>query len=83
MAHGKPVIVGDKTPWREFADRGCGWWVSNEPAKLSAALCEMMAMSDDERRQIGENGRRLVEGKYMWDTVVEEMVKEYEVMKGQ
>jgi len=78
MAHGRPVITGDKTPWREVAERKCGWWVNNEPERLSAAIGEMMAMSDDERRQMGENGRRLVEEKYTWDAVVKEMVKGYE-----
>ena len=78
MAHGKPVITGDKTPWKEVAEQKCGWWVSNEPVKLSAALCELMAMSDDERRQMGENGRRLVEEEYTWTAVVKEMVKGYE-----
>ena len=80
MAHGKPVIAGDKTPWREVADHGCGWWVSNEPAQLSAAICEMMSMSDEERRQMGERGRRLVEEKYTWKAVVETVVKGYETL---
>jgi glycosyltransferase involved in cell wall biosynthesis len=77
MAHGKPVITGDKTPWREVTERKCGWWVSNDPEKLSAAIGEMMAMSDDERRQMGKNGRRLVEETYTWDAVVKAMVKGY------
>ena len=78
MAHGKPVMTSDKTPWREVAERKCGWWVSNEPTRLSAAICEMMALSDDERRQMGERGRQLVEEKYTWDAVVKTMVKGYE-----
>ena len=80
MAHGKSVIAGDKTPWQEVAERKCGWWVSNEPAKLSAVLCEMMSLSDDERRQMGERGRRLVEEKYTWAVVVKAMVKGYEAV---
>ena len=78
MAHGKPVITSDNTPWREVVEHECGWWVSNEPEQLSAALCEMMSLSDDERRQMGVNGRRLVEEKYTWDAVVKNMVKGYE-----
>jgi glycosyltransferase involved in cell wall biosynthesis len=80
MAHGKPVITSAKTPWREVMERKCGWWVSNEPDKLSVALGEMMSLSDDERRQMGANGRRLVEEKYTWDAVVKEMVKGYELV---
>ena len=80
MAHGKPVITSAKTPWREVMERKCGWWVSNEPDKLSVALGEMMSLSDDERRQMGANGRRLVEEKYTWAAVVKEMVKGYELV---
>ena len=80
MAHGKPVITSDKTPWREVVERKCGWCVCNEPDKLSMALGEMMSLSDDERRQMGANGRRLVEEKYTWDAVVKEMVKGYELV---
>ena len=78
MAHGKPVITSDKTPWREVVDRKCGWCVCNEPDMLSMALGEMMSLSDDERRQMGANGRRLVEEKYTWAAVVKEMLKGYE-----
>ena len=69
MAHGKPVITSTFTPWREVKDRGCGWWVSNEPESLAAAIGEMMAKSDADRAAMGEKGRRLVDEKYSWDAV--------------
>ena len=77
MAHGKPVITSDKTPWREVMERRCGWWVSNEPASLSAVLGQMMSLPDEDRQKMGERGRRLVEEKYTWDAVVKTMVKGY------
>ena len=80
MAHGKPVITGDKTPWEVVRERKCGWWGSNEPEKLSAAICEMMSMSYKERRQMGGYGRNLVKEKYTWNAVVEMMGKGYEVV---
>ena len=52
--------------------------MSNKHDKLSRAWREMMSLSDDERRQMGANGRRLVEEKYTWDAVVKEMFKGYE-----
>jgi len=82
MEHGKPVITGDKTPWREVVERKCGWWVSNEPERLSAALCEMMSLSEDERWQMGANGRRLVEEKYTWEAVVKTMEDGYKDLAG-
>lgn len=78
MAHAKPVITSLNTPWREVSERGCGWWVSNEPLKLATTIAEMMSMPEDERLQIGANGRRHVEEKYTWDAVVKEMVGGYE-----
>ena len=78
MAHGKPVITSDKTPWQEVAALRCGWWVSNEPEVLSSAVSEVVMMSDTERQQMGERGRKLVEEKYTWEAVAKAMVKVYE-----
>ena len=82
---GVPVITTKGTPWKELEDRKCGKWIDlptegSNPSDwrtLVAALECMMSMPDDERRQMGENGRRLVEEKYTWDAVVKEMVKGY------
>ena len=78
MAHGKPVITSDKTPWQEVVGHRCGWWVSNEPASLAEVLGQLMSLSDDDRQKMGARGRALVEEKYTWDAVVKAMVKGYE-----
>ena len=78
LAHGRPCIASTFTPWKDLKDWGCGWWVSNEPEPLAAAIRELMALSDAERREMGERGRRLVEEKYTWDAVVKKMVEGYE-----
>lgn len=77
MAHVKPCIASTFTPWRELRDRGCGWWVSNEPEKLAAAIKEMMSLDDATRRDMGAKGRRLVEEKYTWGAVAETMISKY------
>ena len=83
MAHAKPVITSLNTPWREVSERGCGWWVSNEPASLSAVLVQMMSLSDEDRQKMGARGRALVEEKFTWNAVVKAMVKGYEeIVKG-
>ena len=78
MAHGKPCIASTFTPWKELQDRGCGWWVSNEPDKLAKAIQEMIDAGDENRRKMGSCGRKLVEEKYTWDAVGKTMVKGYE-----
>ena len=82
---GVPVITTKGTPWAELESEKCGKWIdlppegsnpSNWPALVSALEC-MVSMPDGERRQMGENGRRLVEEKYIWDAVVKAMVDGY------
>ena len=80
MAHAKPVITSVNTPWQEVSERGCGWWVSNEPAKLVVALVEMMTLTGDERRHMGERARNLVAERYTWDAVVKTMLNGYIAM---
>lgn len=55
----------------------CGWWVDPAMEALKEALAEAMSLSDDERRAMGEHGRRLVESKYRWDSVAERMLHAY------
>lgn len=78
LAHGKPCIASTFTPWNELQDRGCGWWVSNEPGKLANAIRKMIDAGGENRREMGLRGRKLVEEKYAWDAVVKAMVNGYE-----
>ena len=55
----------------------CGWWVDIGVEPLAEALREAMSLTDEERRSMGENGRRLVEAKYRWESVAQEMEKVY------
>ena len=83
---GVPVITTKGTPWGELETWKCGKWIdlpeegsnpSDWPA-LVTALMEMMSLSDAERREMGERGRKLVEEKYTWEAVVKAMVEGYE-----
>ena len=77
LAHGKPCIASTFTPWKELEDHGCGWWVSNSPESLSTTILEMMSLSDAERHEMGDRGRKLVDASYTWDAVVGRMIAEY------
>ena len=68
----------------------CGWWIDlpaegSNPSRwdaLDSALVGAMSMSDDERGEMGERGRKLVEEKYTWGAVVRNMVNGYkEILK--
>jgi len=77
MAHSKPCIASTFTPWRELKERGCGWWVSNEPSVLANTIREMMYAGDALRFEMGKRGRELVEEKYTWNAITKKMVEGY------
>lgn len=82
MAAGLPVIASRGTPWRELDARACGWWVENDPETLARTVGEMMALSDAERRAMGERGRRLVAEKYQWSAIGRKMAEAYRNLIG-
>ena len=75
---GVPVVTTKGTPWKVLEECKCGWWIDVGVEPLGNALKRAMSLADDERRDMGERGRQLVETKYMWDAVVKAMLKGYE-----
>ena len=78
LAHGRPCIASTFTPWKELEERGCGWWVSNEPASLAKTLSDMMNAGEERRMEMGRRGRSLVEEKYTWPAIAQRMKEKYE-----
>lgn len=71
---------GDTDIARERVKAGygrCGWWIDIGVEPLAETLKEAMGLSDDERRAMGENGRRLVETKYTWPAITGQMKAAY------
>ena len=44
---------------------------------LVKALQRLCALSDAERIQMGENGKRLIQEKYTWPAVAKQMISAY------
>jgi glycosyltransferase involved in cell wall biosynthesis len=83
LACGVPVITTRGTPWEELPAQSCGWWVEPSMDALAGALREAFSISDAERAEMGERGRRLIESKYTWPRVAEQMKLVYEWMLSQ
>ncbi|MBM4165092.1 MAG: glycosyltransferase, partial [Lentisphaerae bacterium] len=64
LASGVPVICTKGAPWGELVTARCGWWVEVGVEPLAEALREAMALGDEERREMGRQGRRLVQARY-------------------
>ena len=77
LAHGKPVIASQFTPWKVLEEKCCGWWVDNSPESLAATLRVVAGLSRDELAKMGRRGRSLVESSYTWGAVGRAMLDAY------
>lgn len=77
LAAGLPVITTKGCPWAEIEGQ-CGWWIERNVDCLSRVMREAISLSDDERRVMGENGKRLIQEKYTWPAVAQQMCAFYE-----
>jgi len=78
LACNLPVVISNRVNvWREIAEADAGVVINCDPKELARALLELL--DDSERcRKLGENGRRLVEQKFTWEKVTDQMIKVYE-----
>lgn len=77
LASGVPAIATQATPWAELEKHQCGWWVSVGAEPLAQALREATQLDDSCRQQMGQNGRLLIEKKYTWPAIAEQMTAVY------
>ena len=83
LAANVPVITTVGAPWEELRTRRCGWWIDIGVEPLAATLREATSLSDQERSEMGQRGRRLVEEKYSWPQIGREMLEVYQWVLGQ
>jgi len=76
MASRCPVIVSRNCNLTDVQDKRVGWLVSPEVKSVFLGLKEAAA-SPDERRNRGENGRRLVEETYTWERIARRSIALY------
>ena len=74
LAHGVPVVASEGTPWRALAERGCGFWVRNDPDALAATL---LAARSAELAAMGRSGRAWMEDEFRWESVAARMIAAY------
>ncbi len=72
LAHEIPVITTSATPWREVAERGCGWIVAPTPAAVEQALEVALNTGPAVLTQMGRRGRELAQD-YSWQRTAEKL----------
>jgi len=77
LSHGLPVITTTATPWKELAERRCGWCIDIGVAPLARSLREALTLSSHDRAEFAERGRALVRDRFSWERIASDMVTFY------
>jgi glycosyltransferase involved in cell wall biosynthesis len=81
MSCAVPVITTTGTPWEELNTTGAGWCVAPTAEKLAGALSEALALSDDQRRAMGNRALQLAE-RFRPGRIGEDLIQVYEWLLG-
>lgn len=83
LAHRTPVLTTTQTPWSDVSIHGCGWVVQDNLEEISRALSEALAIGNEARRVMAQNGRDLVESRYSLRSVTQEQLAIYQWIAGE
>lgn len=81
LASGTPVITTKGTPWEELNIYKCGWWIEVGPQTTKEALIKFLALSEDQLKEMGCNGRKLTETKYSNKAIALEIMNLYKTLR--
>lgn len=77
LASGTPVITTKGAPWEEMNTYHCGYWIDRTCETLKSALSELIKKDQTELKEMGMNGRRLIQEKYSSEIVANKLIELY------
>lgn len=77
LAAGLPVLVSEKTPWQQVANRGCGMTFELTQTAEVEALNRFFNLVDEARLEMGMRGRDWVQSEYSWANIAKQMLEAY------
>jgi glycosyltransferase involved in cell wall biosynthesis len=81
-AHAKPVLMTPECNLPEGFAAGAALQIGTSPEEIAAGLRQMVEMSDDDRRKMGDRGHTLVSTRFSWRQIGEQMRSVYEWVIG-
>jgi poly(glycerol-phosphate) alpha-glucosyltransferase len=81
-AHAKPVLMTPECNLPEGFAAEAAIQIGTSPEEIAAGLKQLIEMSDDDRRAIGDRGRTLVATKFSWPRIGEQMRSVFEWVLG-
>ena len=77
LASAKPCVITTNCSFPEVAAAGAGEVVDARADALAQGLIKVLSLTDRERQDMGERGRRLVAENYTWDLAARKMLTVY------
>lgn len=81
-AAGLPVLLTRECNFPELAAAGAGIEVSPDVEGIQLGLRQLLGVSVDQRRRMGQKGRDLVEQFYIWPKITQKMLAVYQWLLG-
>jgi glycosyltransferase involved in cell wall biosynthesis len=81
-AHAKPVLMTPECNLPEGFGAGAALQIGAGPEEIAEGLKQVIEMSDNDRRAMGNRGSKLVETKFSWPRIGEQMCSVYEWVLG-
>ncbi len=78
LIKGVPVIASKGTPWEELNTHHCGWWVDNDVDTLTMTIETAINIPEDQRKEMGRNGQKLIKENYSVEVVAKKMIRLYD-----
>lgn len=82
LAMGVPVITTRACHFPEIVEKDCGWVIEPDVSALQHALLEFLQLPPDEACRMGARGRRLIEERFTWSVVGQQMTEVYDWLQG-
>lgn len=78
LARSVPVICSKGAPWKVLETNHCGWWIDNNQESINATILKAKEKTMEELKEMGRNGRRLVEDKLSYKVLGKKIKQLYE-----
>jgi poly(glycerol-phosphate) alpha-glucosyltransferase len=76
-AAGLPVLLTPQCNFPELVSIRGAVEISPDAGSCAAGLQRLLSLSDSDRKQMGDNARKLVETSYSWSKVADQMLAVY------
>ena len=83
MAARLPVVVSHECNFPEVEQCECGFLTNTNAGAIADGLRRVMSATDGERLRLGQSGRKLVETKYSWPSIAQQMFQLYRWSMGE